>query len=242
MGTTILGSIVLFHLATERMMPETSISTPLLANYVDAVMILVALSLLESVLALAAIRQTSYHLPSPFLWFLIVERIGRFFPMGQAGKHWRQSYLSTLNKTKAFASCEMKQNMKKRRRKIEIKKLLIENGCSRKLMTRMMDRILKRCKFPQGMTMTGSFLLSRQQGKLPKIRRPLEQIADDVTTLGFVLQRHLLKLECKGAWITLITVLDKIALVILLLLYGGVALFLFVLYPKTWYEVNGNVY
>ena len=127
-GTTTLVAFAVFHISVVEQVPKSSESIPLLAIYVDALMILISLSLLESFLMINWLSFVGYNVPAPVLWFYVVECCGPFLCLGQQGRHWRQNYLRVLAKLRQYHSeLEQRQSLMKEKFENATKSRQFEN-------------------------------------------------------------------------------------------------------------------
>ena len=97
-ATTTLIAFSVFHVSIVEQMPQSSESVPLLAIYVDSLMILIGLSLIECFVMMNWLSKVAYTVPSPMAWYWVVERWGDWLSLGSAGKFWRRNYLKVYER------------------------------------------------------------------------------------------------------------------------------------------------
>ena len=126
-ATTTLIAFSVFHISIVEQVPKSSDSVPLLAIYVDSLMCLIGLSLIECFIIMNWISRVGYTVPPPRIWYILVECAGPYLLLGSTGYNWRKNYLRVLLK--------VQDNMEKMKKKeSELKRIV--NVTTRKKLRR----------------------------------------------------------------------------------------------------------
>ena len=87
-------------------MPKTSDELPAIAIYVDCLMLLISVSLIECFWFLQWISRVDFTVPKPMWWYFVVEKIGRFASLGSRGQQSRRNYLTVYERCFVIATLE----------------------------------------------------------------------------------------------------------------------------------------
>ena len=115
-ATTTLIAFSVFHVSIVEQMPQSSHAIPLLAIYIDALMCLIGLSLLECFLMMNWLSKVGCSVPSPRMWYYIVDKWGDYMMLGSSGRYWRQNYLRILEEVHSREAVDLKRKVYERRR------------------------------------------------------------------------------------------------------------------------------
>lgn len=97
-------------------MPQSSHAIPLLAIYIDALMCLIGLSLLECFLMMNWLSKVGCSVPSPRMWYFVVDRWGDYMLLGSNGTYWRRNYLRILEEVNAKEAADTRRKAYERKK------------------------------------------------------------------------------------------------------------------------------
>ena len=115
-ATTTLIAFSVFHVSIVEQMPHSSDSIPMLAIFIDSLMCLIGLSLVECFLMMNWLSRVGLTVPSPQRWYYVVDRWGDYLWLGASGEYWRRNYLYVFERLNHKLETEMRRRELERRR------------------------------------------------------------------------------------------------------------------------------